>query len=131
MDLDSNVANIAEPAPGVPIGSVLAAAASAALGSPLPLPLESLLAVAPAQLPAVAAELAPGGLVEGPGAIVTGKLATWHRKSRRFASRSMPFNGPLDVSSSAAATDAVGMYVQQPISTMYPVCIWNLDRKYL
>ena len=65
MDLDGKVAVVATPPPGVPAASALAAAISAALGSPVPLSLHSLLAADAAQLPAIAADLAPGGLSDG------------------------------------------------------------------
>ena len=65
VDLDGKVAVVATPPPGAPAASALAAAISAALGSPVPLPLQSLLAADAAQLPAIAAELAPGSLSEG------------------------------------------------------------------
>jgi hypothetical protein len=67
VDLAGKTAVVATPPPGVPAASALAAAISAALGSPVPLPLQSLLAADTAQLPAIAAELAPGGLNDGTG----------------------------------------------------------------
>lgn len=70
VDLGSKTAVVATPPPGVPAASALAAAISAALGSPVPLPLQSLLAADAAQLPAIAAELAPGGLGDGTGKCV-------------------------------------------------------------
>jgi hypothetical protein len=67
VDTDGRNAVIAMPPPGVPAAGVLAAAISAALGSPLQLPLQSLLVADAALLPQMAAELAPGGLRQGAG----------------------------------------------------------------
>ena len=50
---------IAEPPPGVPLSSLLAQALSHALGSPLPLPLDALLACPVGQLPGLRAALVP------------------------------------------------------------------------
>ena len=67
VDVEGKTAVIAAPPPGVPAATVLAAAISAALGSPLPLPLQSLLVADAALLPGIAAELAPGGLSQSTG----------------------------------------------------------------
>ena len=74
MDLDGKVAVVATPPPGVPAASALAAAISAALKSPVPLSLQSLLAADAAQLPAIAADLAPGGLSEGQHLLILCKI---------------------------------------------------------
>jgi hypothetical protein len=94
VDLDGKMAVVATPPPGVPAASALAAAISAALGSPVPLPLQSLLAADAAQLPAIAAELAPGGLNGGNGKYVlrvrTSLLHELQTSSRQAAVKRTP-----------------------------------------
>lgn len=74
----SRSAIVAQPPAGVPAAAALAAAVSATLGSPLPLPLEPLLAADAAQLPGVAAALSPGGVADATGAPRPAGLITVH-----------------------------------------------------